>query len=273
MSVRCIARVLEESRHAGTELLMLVVLADYSDDDGNSYPAVASLARKCRMTSRNANYILSALQTSGELLVLKNEGPKGTNRYRIVLSALGRNSLLKPASSLKSLSPPQIIAPLKLASPLKPISSTPEAGFMQPLKPTSDEPSVNHQEPSYAAKLPLCPHLDLMDLYGKHLPELPQPRRELWSGKNAEAMRARWRWALTAEKEGGERYAKTAQEGIVFFDLFFGHVANSDFLSGRSGKWGGCDLGWLMKAENFAKVVQGNYDNKSEAVLARRQHA
>ena len=135
MSVRCITRVLDSSRHAGTELLMLVVLADYSDDDGNSYPAVASLARKCRMTSRNAIYILNRLQASSELRVLKNEGPKGTNRYRIMLALLGEQPL-KPTS------------PLKAASPLKPTSAPPEAGFRLPLKPASPEPSLNRHEPS-----------------------------------------------------------------------------------------------------------------------------
>ena len=139
MSVRCIGQVLESSRHAGTELLMLVVLADYSDDEGNSYLAVASLARKCRMSSRNANYILTALQASGELRVLKNEGPKGTNRYRIMLALLGAK-------------------PLKPTSPLKPASATPEAGFSKPLKPASDEPSLNRQEPKKTRER-LSPHV------------------------------------------------------------------------------------------------------------------
>jgi uncharacterized protein YdaU (DUF1376 family) len=109
---------------------------------------------------------------------------------------------------------------------------------------------------------PDCPHLALIDLFGKALPELPQPRPELWAGKNAEAMRSRWKWVLTAKKRSGERYATTEAEALDFFGRFFGYVASSDFLSGRSGKWGGCDLGWLMKADNFAKVVQGNYEPK-----------
>jgi len=155
MSVRCITQVLDKSRHAGSELLMLVVLADYSDDDGNSYPSVASLARKCRMSPRNANYVLAALQDSGELRVLKNEGPKGTNRYRIMLSQLGGNPL-QPASPLKGASPMQPVAPSTPAAgctpekdcTLKPVSAPPEAGFLKPLKPASDEPSLNRQEPS-----------------------------------------------------------------------------------------------------------------------------
>jgi uncharacterized protein YdaU (DUF1376 family) len=110
--------------------------------------------------------------------------------------------------------------------------------------------------------IPACPHLELIDLFGKHLPELPQPKPELWTGKNADAMRSRWRWVLTAKRRNGARYATTEAEALDWFSRFFAYVAASDFLSGRSGKWGNCDLSWLMKADNFAKVVQGNYENK-----------
>jgi hypothetical protein len=91
MSIQCMTEVWKKSVHSGTNLLMMIALADHSDDDGNSYPAVASLARKCRMQPRNANYILRALANSGELRILVNEGPRGTNRYRIMLNALGPN--------------------------------------------------------------------------------------------------------------------------------------------------------------------------------------
>ena len=113
-----------------------------------------------------------------------------------------------------------------------------------------------------SAKLPPCPHDNLIELFGEHLPTLPQPKKELWEGKNAEAMRARWKWVMTAKKKNGDRYATTKDEAIAWFARFFGHVAVSEFLSGRNDKWTSCDLGWFMKADNFAKVVSGNYDNK-----------
>lgn len=151
MSVRAISRVLEASQHCGSELLMLVVLADYSDDAGNSYPSVTSLARKCRMTTRNANYILGALQAGGELRVLKNQGPGGTNRYRLMLDRMvGRP--LKPASPLKASSPPEAGFTPEESFTLKSASATPEAHFPKPLKPASDEPSLNRQEPSESAR-------------------------------------------------------------------------------------------------------------------------
>ena len=138
MSVHCISQVLEKSTHAGSDLLMLMVLANYSDDQGNSYPSVATLARKCRMKPRNANYILKELQDSGELKVLKNQGPHGTNRYQILLAKLGASR------------PLQSIAPLQSTAPLQPIASTPALDCAVPLHPIADKPSVNHQEPSTA---------------------------------------------------------------------------------------------------------------------------
>jgi hypothetical protein len=117
---------------------MLMVLADYADDQGSAYPSVATLARKCRMQPRNANYILKALQDSGELVVLKNQGPRGTNRYRIMLAQLGVSRSL------------QAIAPLQSTAPLQPIASTPALHCAKPLHPIADEPSSKRQEPSPA---------------------------------------------------------------------------------------------------------------------------
>lgn len=112
-------------------------------------------------------------------------------------------------------------------------------------------------------ELPDCPHKVLIDLYAKHLPQLPYPR--IWEGQRAQSMRARWRWVLTGTSKDGSRYATDEASAVAWFERFFAYVAKSDFLSGRNGKWTSCDLGWLMKAENFAKVIQGNYENKDGA--------
>jgi len=128
MSVRTMARVWDCSQHSGTELLMLLAIADFADDDGRAYPAVGTLARKCRMTARNANRLLNGLKASGELEIKGNEGPRGTNRYRVTVG-LTPTSPLTPTSSLTRR------------------SSTPDEFVLKPLTPASDEPSLNHQEP------------------------------------------------------------------------------------------------------------------------------
>jgi uncharacterized protein YdaU (DUF1376 family) len=154
---------------------------------------------------------------------------------------------------------------------LKPESETDSEGFpaQKPngTQANSHKPIASNTDTALGkpTAIPDCPHLILIDLFGKHLPELPQPKPELWAGKNAEALRARWKWVLTARRRNGDRYAATEAEALDWFGRFFGYVAGSDFLSGRSGKWTNCDLGWLVKADNFAKVVQGNYENKAAA--------
>lgn len=125
MSVRKMAEVWELSQQSGSALLMLLAIADFSDDDGRAYPSVSALAVKCRMGARNANLLLANLRDSGELQIRVNAGPKGTNLYRIP--------------------PLKWISPLKPPSSMKPTSLPPEAGFPKPLNGTSDEPSVNHQ--------------------------------------------------------------------------------------------------------------------------------
>ena len=120
-------------------------------------------------------------------------------------------------------------------------------------------------QPTTKQTLPSCPHLELLDIFAEKLPELPQPKPELWEGARAKALAARWKWCLTAKKRSGERYATTKAEALDFFERYFGYVAKSDFLTGRDGRWSGCDLAWLVKADNFAKVLQGNYENRQEA--------
>ncbi|MCK9382120.1 MAG: YdaU family protein [Sulfuritalea sp.] len=130
---------------------------------------------------------------------------------------------------------------------------------------TSSKPSSNEEGSAQAspAHLPACPHQEIIKLYGKHLPTLPQPRA--WEGQRANNLKARWRWVLTAKKPKGDRYATDAASAVDFFDRFFGYVAASEFLTGRDGKWPGCDLAWLVKAENFAKVIEGKYENRGQA--------
>jgi len=118
---------------------------------------------------------------------------------------------------------------------------------------------------SSADKLPPCPHQEIIALYGQHLPMLPQPKPGLWTGQRAKHLAARWRWLLTTERKPGVLYAKDAAEALDFLGRMFAYVAGSDFLTGKSGKFTGCDLGWLVNEENFAKVVQGNYENRERA--------
>lgn len=145
MSIAVMTAVWSGSRHSGSELLMLLALADFSDDNGNSYPAVATLAKKCRMQPRNANYVLKALQAGGELQVRANEGPNGTNRYRILLKALHAGAGVQPSAGVQS------------GAGLQPSVRTPAMECAKPLQRSADKPSLNRQEPERGRTTPPTP--------------------------------------------------------------------------------------------------------------------
>lgn len=105
-----------------------------------------------------------------------------------------------------------------------------------------------------------CPHKEILGLYAQELPDLAQPR--VWDGAREKNLRARWAWVLADLKKKGKPFDKEA--GLVFFQRMFGYIAGSDLLMGRSGKWA-TSLPWIVEAENFAKIIEGNYENKVAA--------
>lgn len=150
MSVRSISRVWDGSQHSGTELLMLLAIADFADDDGRAYPSVASLARKCRMQPRNARYILNELQVSGELKVQVNAGPRGANLYRLIFDAMPGLDVcrpLQPAAGVQDVAGMHHTAGVQGSAGLQPTSATPATHCRKPLQRIAAEPSLNRQEP------------------------------------------------------------------------------------------------------------------------------
>ncbi len=110
-----------------------------------------------------------------------------------------------------------------------------------------------------ASKLTTCPQKEILGIYGEVLPELPQPR--VWEGAREKNLTARWRWVLADLKAKGKQNDREA--GLGFFRRMFAYIHESDFLMGRTGDWS-ADLGWIVNAENFAKIIQGNYEKKEK---------
>jgi Helix-turn-helix domain len=86
MSIRVINAVWKHSRQKKSgALVVLLAIADYTNDDGFAFPAISTLARKARMSKRNAQRWVRVLEQDGELNVLRNQGRGGVNLYKICL--------------------------------------------------------------------------------------------------------------------------------------------------------------------------------------------
>lgn len=93
-------------------------------------------------------------------------------------------------------------------------------------------------------------HRQVIEAYHAACPELP--RVKAWTERRRRALDAR-----IAERKREGKPADT----IEYWAGFFAQVAASDFLTGRSGDFR-ADLEWLLRPENFLKVIEGRYTNR-----------
>lgn len=116
---------------------------------------------------------------------------------------------------------------------------------------------------AYASKsgtaFPPCPQQEILNLYGKHLPHLAQPR--VWEGNRAAMLKQRWVQAAKPSAYSPEGY-KTKDAGLAWWDAFFAYIANDTKLSAgfeSNGRSWRPDLVWIVTAGNFAKIIDGKY--------------
>lgn len=134
-------------------------------------------------------------------------------------------------------------------------------GFREAVIETVRKPFLNSPVPAPApvpvqeqGEMPDCPHDEIIALYHEHLPTCPRIRQ--WTEARRGHLRTRWR-------EDAKR------QSLDYWRRFFAHVAGSPFLTGRVAKDGKApffaSLDWLVKPENFAKVIEGRYHDKAGA--------
>jgi len=131
----------------------------------------------------------------------------------------------------------------------------------------NQEPLTTNHKPIYkdtnvslsAEGLPTCPHQDILLLYKKHLPHLTQPR--VWEGNRQVVLKSRWIQAAKPSNYSPEGY-KTKEDGLKWWDSFFGYIANDSSLANgfktKDRTWLP-DLEWITNATNFAKIIDGKY--------------
>lgn len=85
MSIKVTTWVWENGPETPVERFVLLALADFADDQGRCWPSVATIARRCCMSDRNARRILRRLEVGGWLTCAVRHGRNRTSRYRIHL--------------------------------------------------------------------------------------------------------------------------------------------------------------------------------------------
>ncbi|GAA1315673.1 helix-turn-helix domain-containing protein [Saccharothrix xinjiangensis] len=86
MSIRVMTWVWEHAEAAGTDLLLLLAIADSADDQGrNAWPSIADLSRKTRLDERTVQRRLKRLHDQGRIAI-EIGGGRRRNRYAILMN-------------------------------------------------------------------------------------------------------------------------------------------------------------------------------------------
>ena len=130
-------------------------------------------------------------------------------------------------------------------------------------RPTNDQQTTTKQEAISITNIkeenhiaigkPNCQHTEVINLYHELLPA--SPRIKDWTPARAATLKARW-------NESADR------QNLEYWKALFEYIAGIPFLTGRVAGNGRkpfvCSLDWLLKAENFAKVREGRYEDQHE---------
>ena len=84
MSIKVMTEVWDEAPFKGGDLLVLLALADFANDEGRCYPAIETIARKTRLTTRAVQLAMREMTSEGWLVVEDRGRVHETNIYTIL---------------------------------------------------------------------------------------------------------------------------------------------------------------------------------------------
>lgn len=128
----------------------------------------------------------------------------------------------------------------------------PPTAILQPPAASPQEKALSADADMPAPSGTACPHMEIVDLYNEILPMGVIVQKKLWKGTRQKHLQARWR-------EDKDR------QSLDWWRKFFDHCAESKWLTGQVPPQPGrtqfqVDLGWILNAENFRKILEGFYN-------------
>ncbi len=81
MSIRVMTSVWERSKASGTDLLVLLALADNANDQAECWPSIHYIARKCRIDDRTTQRRIRSLEAINDVIVIRGGGRGGSSEW------------------------------------------------------------------------------------------------------------------------------------------------------------------------------------------------
>lgn len=263
---------------SGSMLLVLLALADWSDDDGRCYPSMSAIARKARLSRSQAQRVVHQLIDEGVVTVTENQAggaPGATPRYRILTArmtgrtdATGRGGATGRAGvTCRAGATGRIHA----QDGSHGCEDTGSAGATQTVsEPSTTVNDMADKPPVVSEAADSCPYQQIVAAYHEHFPS--GRRVTVLSEKRKKAIRARWREVRQGEYRpaGDPREPRESAKALRFFGRYFAYCESVDWCAGRKAM--GKDQGFfratidnLMGADFMAKRSDEAHDPREAA--------
>lgn len=257
MSIAVSTRIWEHFPKGGHELLAMLALAEWSDDDGNCWPAMSSIAERLRVTRSQAQRVVRSLEVQGFVAVTGNVngGPPGsTRRYRLQLDRLTGRTDAAPTGRVDATGSTDATGRTDAGEgPHACAKRGRTHAALTVIEPSRTVRDSENPAPRVPAAVVECPHQEIISLFAQCLPAARQVRE--WTTARSQTLRTRWR-------------EKRERQSLDWWRKFFTYVGQSDFLMGRTNSPGRqpfeVSLDWLIKPENMARVIEGKYHHSTE---------
>lgn len=209
MSIRWMSAVWENGPEDKAELIVLLALADFSDDAGNCWPSMASIGRKARMTERNARRVIRKLEADGYLQTVAGGGRFGCSQYRINPDKMspGQNvppGQNEPETRTKRAGNPDIAMSAKPSRTVKEPSSNARGVLQEVLSEEMAEAFIAHRKAIKAPLTDQAAKLIVKAIRGHHSPDavVEQSIMNGWRGVFPDKMPAATNWKPDLSKWG-----------------------------------------------------------------------
>lgn len=143
MSIKEITRVWDESKQKGANLLTMLALADWANEDGVSWYGQSRIARRARVSKRQINNILDQCVAQGEIVRVQRSGQLSTIYCVMVgLDADEQSRRVKIVNRFEAvLNPITLVKPTSLGSETGDITPSEIASSPDPLVDPLVDPS------------------------------------------------------------------------------------------------------------------------------------
>ena len=165
MSITAIGNVFNASPSTlnPSEVLVLLALADYTNDEGISWPGIDRIAQRSHLSRRQTIRVLASLEKAGEITITRRDGPRGSSSNEYLLKSMYWDDKSEGVTILH----PHAEAGSNGVSPMTRGGDTHDTGGVSPVSPDPLlDPSVD----------PNNTFARILQKWRETFPEKPQPR-------------------------------------------------------------------------------------------------